>query len=609
MCIRDRDREERPDLDSIYQTALAVLGQQGGWPLTMFLTPNTEPFWGGTYFPPEPRHGMPAFKEVLSKIAEAYSLKNDLIQQNTDSIKMELEKIFSPKAANLLGKDELLLIMEKIMNFLDQKNGGLSGAPKFPHFPLLALLLNISKTQKQKKYLDIALLTIKKICQGGIYDHLGGGMARYSTDDRWLVPHFEKMLYDNAQFLELSCFAWCETKDMIFKKRIYETVDWLKREMLTNGMFASAIDADSSGKEGAFYLWEENEINNIAGSGADYFKKIYDVQKEGNWEGKNILNRLNFPDFLGEADEEKLGQVKKSLWIQREKRLKPTCDKKILIDWNGLMIGSLAKTGMILRNSEFISIAETAFNKILEITGSNLDLFHSIQNGEKKHPATLDDYACFMKAGISLYEATEKKKHLDIALRLAEKIEQLFWDDALGGFFYTSKNTKDVLIRTKHSTDNPNPSGNSIVCEAFSKLYLFTKDNNYLKKIENTFRIFAQNISSNPVYHAGMLNSLALHNNQLQIVIFADKKNEEANNLLQKIYKLAASNVSVIFAKDGTALTKDHPAFGKKAKGKNFTAYICTQKSCLPPITEVSELDQYIPVSYTHLTLPTSDLV
>ena len=588
------DREERPDLDHIYQTALSVLGQQGGWPLTMFLTPDSEPFWGGTYFPPEPRYGMPAFKEVLSKIAEAYSSKNDLIHQNTNSIKIELEKIFSPEATNPIGKDEFVAITEKIMEFLDHRNGGLSGAPKFPHFPLLGLLLNVWKTGKNKKYLDIVLLTIKKICQGGIYDHLDGGMARYSTDDQWLVPHFEKMLYDNAQFLELTCYAWCETKDMIFKKRIYETVDWLKREMLTEQAFASAIDADSSDGEGVFYLWTENEINKIAGSGADYFKKIYDVQKEGNWEGKNILNRLNFPDFLGEADEEKLGQVKKSLWMQREKRLKPTCDKKILIDWNGLMISSLAKTGMILGESEFIDMAEAAFNKILEITGSNLDLYHSIQNGERKHPATLDDYACFMKAGISLHEATKKKKYLDTVLQLVKKIDQFFWDSASGGCFYTSKDTKDVLIRTKYSTDNPNPSGNSIMCEVFSKLYLLTQNDDYLKKIEKTFQIFAKNISNNPIYHAGMLNSLVLHNNQLQIVIFSDKKNKETDDLLQKIYKLTASNVSVVFAKDGTALTKDHPAFGKKAEGKNFTAYICTQKSCLPPITKVSELDQYI---------------
>src|SRR6266478_1786406 len=331
------DREERPDLDAIYQHALALTGEQGGWPLTMFLTPDGEPFWGGTYFPPEQRWGRPGFPQVLEAMSTAYVQDHDKVAKNVVALREALQRLGRPERGGMFGPEQLDRIAERLLREVDQLHGGIGTAPKFPQTGILELLWRAWKRTGQAPYRDAVLKALDAMCQGGIYDHLGGGFARYSTDARWLVPHFEKMLYDNAELVDLLTLVWQETKNPLYRERIDQTLGWVGREMLTpEGGFASSLDADSEHEEGKFYVWSEAEIDAVLGDRAALFKRYYDVTAEGNWEGHNILNRLHQPALADAATEAELARCRELLLTARASRIRPGCDDKALTDWNGL---------------------------------------------------------------------------------------------------------------------------------------------------------------------------------------------------------------------------------------------------------------------------------
>ncbi|HEY4636512.1 MAG TPA: thioredoxin domain-containing protein, partial [Rhodospirillales bacterium] len=317
------DREERPDLDVIYQAALALIGEQGGWPLTMFLTPGGEPFWGGTYFPPEPRFGRPGFRDLLSKVLEVYRSSPDKVAANAASLKSALQSLSRPRAGGAVPPEFLGRAATALMPAVDPVNGGIGQAPKFPQPALLELVWRGFKQTQNRELSQAVMLTLERMSLGGIYDHLGGGYARYSTDPEWLVPHFEKMLYDNAQLIALMTLAWPETKSPLLAARVAETVDWALRDMrVAGGGFASSYDADSEGHEGRFYVWPHDEIDRVLGPDAGAFKSAYDVTEDGNWEGTNILRRM-IPYPAAPALEEKLAKCRADLWRAREARVKP----------------------------------------------------------------------------------------------------------------------------------------------------------------------------------------------------------------------------------------------------------------------------------------------
>ena len=341
------DREERPDIDQIYMNALHAMGEQGGWPLTMFLTPQGEPFWGGTYFPPEDSYGRPGFPRVLTTIADLYENKPDLVKTNSEAIRTHLEKQASaPTDLQTLPKPELVNAhLARTLELHDSLHGGIKGAPKFPNAPILDTWLRGAKNDPGSPAGEAFIRTMTKLCEGGIYDHLGGGLARYSVDERWLAPHFEKMLYDNAHFIRHATFAWQLTSQTLFRQRIEETIEWLDREMrLDGGAFASSLDADSEGEEGKFYVWQSQEIKTVLGDAYDEFAHIYDVTEPGNWEGKVILNRLTAPP-ADEKTEARLAHSRDLLLEQRNGRIRPGLDDKILTDWNGYMIEAIAHAG------------------------------------------------------------------------------------------------------------------------------------------------------------------------------------------------------------------------------------------------------------------------
>jgi len=477
------DREERPDIDQIYMRALAALGEPGGWPLTMFLTPAGEPFWGGTYFPPQPRFGRPSFRQVLAAIEDAWVNKRDAITANTGAILQRLRN--RPPADDLPPEAPILdAAAAQLLTIWDHQAGGINGAPKFPQAPVLDLLWRTGIRTGTDSYRDAVLVTLQNICQGGIYDHLGGGFARYAVDDRWLVPHFEKMLSDNGQILNLLARAAERTGSPLFRQRISETADWLLREMLLpEGAFAASLDADTEGEEGATYVWTAEELQQHLGTAFDDFAEVYDVTRAGNWEGKNILNRLSPASFawLGEERETALGRARASLLRERDRRPQPGRDYKILTDWNAVAISGLVNAASVLFRPDLLAAAERAFEFLLKPEGEAAPgrLFHAFADGRVTAPALATDYAQMMRTALDLYAETGTRRYLDLAASFFDRLEADFLDSDSKAYFLTSDASDSLIVRPHSDSDEAMPNANGVAAEAAFRLSLVTGDTRY----------------------------------------------------------------------------------------------------------------------------------
>ncbi|HZJ12955.1 MAG TPA: thioredoxin domain-containing protein, partial [Methyloceanibacter sp.] len=439
------DREERPDVDAIYMNALHQLGEQGGWPLTMFLTPDGEPFWGGTYFPPENRYGRPAFVSVLNTIARVYRDEHDKVRNNADAITARLKPQHVEGADAELNDVTLSTLARRFLQAVDPTQGGLRGAPKFPQTQFFEFLWRAGLRYGLPNPIEAVTLTLTHIAQGGIYDHLGGGYSRYSVDERWLVPHFEKMLYDNALLVDMMTEAWREQKTPLFAHRIEETIGWLLREMVTEGgAFAASLDADSEGEEGKFYVWSHDEIRDVLGADAfALFAQVYDVTPDANFEGHTILNRLNAIELRDDETEARLGEMRAKLLARRAGRVRPGFDDKVLTDWNGLMIAALANASQAFDRPEWIEAAQLAFTFIRTQMTKNGRLFHASRAGagEAKAPATASDYANMIRAALALANAAGRRDYVEQALAWTEVLDTHYWAADLGGYFLAADDT------------------------------------------------------------------------------------------------------------------------------------------------------------------------
>jgi len=586
------DREERPDLDAIYQNALALMGEQGGWPLTMFLTPEGEPFWGGTYYPPEPRWGRPGFPQVLDAISAAYRQDRDNVMKNVVALRDALKRLEQPQAGEGVAPELFDRIAERLLREVDPLNGGIGHAPKFPQCGIFELLWRAWKRTRREPYREAVTRTLTTISQGGIYDHLGGGFARYATDARWLVPHFEKMLYDNAELVSLLTLVWQENRDPLYAQRISETIGWLEREMThPEGGFYSSLDADSEHEEGKFYVWSEAEIDAVLGDHAASFKRFYNVSAEGNWEGHNILNRLDHQALADEAAEAELARCRESLLKAREPRIRPGLDDKILADWNGLMIAALAEAGLAFDRAEWIALASRGFAFIREkMTREDGRLRHSWREGRARHPATVDDYANLCRAALALHEATGDPACLAQAKAWVAVLDRHYWDNEGGGYFFAADDTTDLIARAKTASDAAVPAGNGTLVGVLTRLDLLTGDDPYRRRAEAILGAFTGEIGRNFFPLATLINNAELAQKPVQIVLAGKPDDTGFAALRRAVYQVSLPNRIVLAVKPGEALPSGHPAAGKGLVDGRAAAYVCEGPVCSLPLTDAPAL-------------------
>jgi len=585
------DREERPDLDAIYQSALALLGQQGGWPLTMFLNATGEPFWGGTYFPPDARYGRPGFPDVLRHVAGIYQSDPDKVQSNVDALAEALRRLDPPENSRTWPADVPDKVATHLLRAVDTVLGGVGPAPKFPQPSLFSLLWRAWQRTGDQAYFDAITVTLDRMCQGGIYDHLGGGFSRYSVDERWLVPHFEKMLYDNAQLVELLTLVWQQTGSPLYAARVREILDWLFREMITaEGAFAGALDADSEGEEGKFYVWTAAEIDAVLGVDADPFKAAYDVRPGGNWEGKTILNRSARPAPGSKKAEGLLAELRVKLLKERDKRIRPGLDDKVLADWNGLMIAALVRAAEAFDEPAWLAAGRTAFAFVADAMTVDGRLRHAWRAGRAAHPATLDDYANLARAAVLLFEATGERDYLDQAESWVATVEAHFRDPAAGGYFFAADDVDDLIARTKTAFDNATPAGNAVLAEVLVRLYHLTGTDSYRVRADEIFAVFGGELERNIYALTALIGAFELAQDPLQVVVIGESGDSATGALMRALHGPSQANKIVQAIAPGGDLPAGHPAVGKTQIDGRPTAYVCRGPTCSLPLTDPGAL-------------------
>jgi uncharacterized protein YyaL (SSP411 family) len=594
------DREERPDIDQLYMSALHALGEQGGWPLTMFLTPHGEPFWGGTYFPPEPRWGRPSFRQVLAGVAAAYRDKKSDIAHNTGMLAEALAAMSALRPGEGITPAMLDEAAARLLRGTDPDQGGLRGAPKFPNPPLFRFLFQNDFRANATAGRDALHLLLTRISAGGIYDHLGGGYARYATDSIWLVPHFEKMLYDNSQLLELLALAHADRPDPVYAERAEETVGWLDRDMTAaadaqgNAAYAASEDADSEGEEGRFYVWLPAEVDRVLGADSAVFRRAYDIGDGGNWEGNSIPRRIT-PRGTDE-EEARLASCRGKLLEARAQRVRPGRDDKVLTDWNGLAIAGLARAAAVFNRPAWLTRAVAAYRFLQGTllgqapTGAAADgrVAHAWRLGRITAAGLLDDQASLARAALALHEATGEAGYLRDAIGLARAALDHF-ADADGAFYITAADASDVPLgaaaRPRTATDTVLPSGNGMMAEVFARLYHLTGDPAWRGHAEAVLRAFSGKtdaLSSMPT----LLGAADLLEEAAVVVVVGATSSAPAA-ALRGVAAASPDPATVVLAiEDGERLPADHPAHGKRAPAGGAAAYVCRGSVCSLPVTD-----------------------
>ncbi|MDX2258700.1 MAG: thioredoxin domain-containing protein [Hyphomicrobiaceae bacterium] len=579
------DREERPDIDAIYMNALHRLGEQGGWPLTMFLDADGRPFFGGTYFPPASRYGRPGFSDVLKAIARIYREEPEKAEHNSRAILADLERRPEGRGGIVVGDRLLADMTTRLTRATDPVHGGIVGAPKFPQWSFFWLLWRGAIRYGNADAARAVTTTLTGLCQGGIYDHLGGGFARYSTDERWLAPHFEKMLYDNALLVDLLTDVWRETHDPLYRIRVEETVAWLAREMTTaGGAFAASLDADSEGEEGRFYVWTLDEIIDVLGpSDATRFAEVYDVAEGGNWEGHVILNRLKDRSLRSHEDEAALRDIRDRLLSRRDQRVRPGFDDKVLTDWNGLMIAALARAATVFERPDWLAMAVAAYRFVKATLLVDGRFRHSWRVGRLNPAAgTSSDYANMIWAAIRLDEATADRTYLADAVAWTDTLHRHYWLTDFGRYATTADDTVDVIVRLADGLDNATPSANSIQITNLAHLALLTGSDRYVEQAATILESLSPDIGANPASHTGVLAaSLDILAPQQVVIIAGDGEPE----MRATLHGLALPGALEHCLAD-PSIDLGPGVDGKTTRDGKATLYACLGRACQAPVTD-----------------------
>jgi len=602
------DREERPDLDKIYQTGLQLLTQQGGgWPLTMFLDPQTlVPFYGGTYFPPTPRHQLPGFADLLMRLKEVFDNQRDELNQQGEKIKNTLEQMVSPLLDPTVEDVEVLnAAREALGKQYDAAEGGFGGAPKFPMPAALERILrHWAHTRhnggNDKDALDMVMITLTQMARGGIYDHLGGGFCRYATDRKWMIPHFEKMLYDNAQLLSLYSFALTLGPDALFRDAVADTIGWLQREMRhAEGGFYAALDADSEGEEGRFYVWRREQVKKLL-SEDEYLvvETLYGLDKPANFESKwnlhrhdswrSVISRLSLEPSRAE---ELLASAKQKLFAERQSRIAPDTDHKILTGWNGLVIRGLAHAGMQQQRSDWLDLAQQTADFLRTHCWDGHRLSATWTDGVAKHSGYLDDYAYLLDGLLTLLSARWRETDIAFAKALADVMLEQFYDVEQGGFYFTAHEHEALIYRPKPTMDDSVPPGNGVAARAFMQLGHLLGDTQYLDAAHNTLRWARAVMERLPAGHCSLLHAL-------EDTVYAPEQiilrgpNEQMQSWTGQLDDgfTPWRQVYAIPYTDTRTLPEYLPKLVSSEQQNSVTAYVCSGMQCSLPMTDIEAL-------------------
>jgi uncharacterized protein YyaL (SSP411 family) len=586
------DREERPDLDSLYMSAVVAMTGQGGWPMSVFLTPDLKPFFGGTYFPPKPRHGLPAFPELLKAIATAWESRREEIMQESDRLAGQLlEQSAQIQLQEAFTEADLHAVAHSLVNSYDWQNGGWGSAPKFPQPMLIEFLLR-RHLAGEAQALEPALHALRAMSRGGMYDVVGGGFARYSTDTSWLVPHFEKMLYDNAQLTSVYLHAWQVTHDPFFRQVVRDSLGFVSRELTSpESGFYSSLDADSGGEEGQYYVWELEEIRQVLGEKSGLFESAYLITPQGNWEGQTILQRWVNDAALGAQFGLTLAQVQKnladchaSLLAARSKRPPPATDDKVLTAWNGLMLACFAEAGVAFGEDGLLEKAARNAEFLLTSLCPAGSLRHAWRGGQAGQEVFLEDYAVLIMGLLALYQADFNPRWFERAEWLAAQMLERF-SDPRGGFYDTPADAQTVLVRPKDLQDNATPSGNALAAQALLKLAAFTGKEHYLAAAQECLRLVKRPATQYPSAFGAWLSAADFDLAKVkQVAIIGELTDPGTRALLARVR--AAYRPNLVLAVSSLPIPSGSPALleERPMQLRQPTAYVCEGFVCNLPV-------------------------
>lgn len=588
------DREERPDIDNIYMSFCQAYTGSGGWPLTIIMTPDKKPFFAGTYFPKWSKYNMPGIIDILKSISNLWKKDKNKILESSNMILEQMKGFKNNYREDDLEEYVIDKAKDRLLDNFEYEYGGFGNSPKFPTAHYILFLLRYYDIKKDEKVLDVINKTLISMYKGGIFDHVGFGFSRYSTDIKWLVPHFEKMLYDNAILAMAYTEAYELTKNALYKNITEKILTYIETVMTSKeGGFYSAEDADSEGVEGKFYLWDKKEIIDILGKeDGELYCGTYDITSKGNFENKNIANLIETNLKYIDINKDKLEKMREKLFKYREKRIHPYKDDKILTSWNALMIIAFAKAGRSFRNNNYIDIGKKSAKYIIDnLMDRNGTIYARIREGERGNEGFIDDYAFFLWALIELYEASFDVYYLEKSIEVADKMINLFWDKGNGGFYLYSKNSEELIVRPKEIYDGAMPSGNAVASLALSLLYYITGNYKYKDLVDKQFKVFGANIKNEPMYHlfsvmAYMYNIIPVK----EITLAYKEKDEEFYKFVDEIKNKYMPFSTVILNGKSDKIEKINKNIKEKTPIEDkITAYVCENYACMEPITDLEK--------------------